>query len=32
MSITINPIENGTNVITAVDAASPWTCPGFVER
>ena len=28
MSITINPIDNGTNVITAVDAASPVTVSG----
>lgn len=28
MSITINPIDNGTNVITAVDAASPITVSG----
>ena len=28
MSITINPIDNGTNVITAVDAASPITVAG----
>ena len=28
MSITINPIDNGTNVITAIDAASPITVSG----
>ena len=28
MSITINPIDNGTNVITAVDAALPITVSG----
>jgi hypothetical protein len=28
MSITINPIDNGTNVITAIDAATPITVSG----
>ena len=29
MSITINPIDNGTNVITAIDAASQITVSGM---